>query len=142
MQQQTQGKRWVGKGKMLHTGTMAFDSAIGFAMRRYTNPDESLLVSLGITAAETAAWFFAPTVMWTYTGLQLAKAAGSAIQNYRLQSYEEQFAKNARLGIIGGNFQDTDFAYTSRQRGLMAIQQSRLNARSALANEARSLHRF
>ena len=38
---------------------------------------------------------------------------------------------------FGGNFVDTQNAYTMRQRGLQAIQNNGINARSVLGNEAR-----
>lgn len=38
--------------------------------------------------------------------------------------------------IMGGGFRDTEATATMRQRGVMAIQNSRLNARSMLGNEA------
>lgn len=53
------------------------------------------------------------------TGLQGAK------------SFRGDFGK----GIFGNTYVDTEAAATSRQRGVMAIQNSRLNARSILGNE-------
>lgn len=42
---------------------------------------------------------------------------------------------------FGGNFNDTQQAYTMRQRGVQALQQSKMNARSVLGSEARTYHR-
>lgn len=42
---------------------------------------------------------------------------------------------------FGGNFNDTQQAYTMRQRGVQALQQSKMNARSVLGSEARTFHR-
>ena len=42
--------------------------------------------------------------------------------------------------IMGMGFRDNTVAMTSRQRGVMAIQNSRLNMRSALGNEAAGIH--
>lgn len=41
--------------------------------------------------------------------------------------------------IMGGGFRDNEVAATSRQRGVMAISNSRLNARSALGSEASAM---
>jgi hypothetical protein len=43
-------------------------------------------------------------------------------------------------GVMGMGFKDNAVAATSRQRGVMAIQNSRLNARSALGSEAAMLN--
>ena len=43
-------------------------------------------------------------------------------------------------GVMGMGFKDNVVAATSRQRGVMAIQNSRLNARSALGSEAAMLN--
>jgi len=42
---------------------------------------------------------------------------------------------------FGGNFRDSSNAATMRQRGLQAIQQNGMNARSVLGSEARSYYR-
>lgn len=41
---------------------------------------------------------------------------------------------------FGGNYLDTHNAATMRQRGVQAMQASKLNARSVLGSEARSFH--
>lgn len=51
------------------------------------------------------------------------------------QSFQGQLYKPT----MGMGYKDTEVAATSRQRGVMAIQNSRLNARSALGNEAAPL---
>lgn len=71
----------------------------------------------------------------------IAKAAGSATQAYM----EESRHGNARIqkyykGNFGGDFRDSQGSYTMRQRGVAAIQQSKLNARGVLGSEARSFH--
>ena len=42
---------------------------------------------------------------------------------------------------MGGNFQDSQAGYTSRQRALQAITSSQMQARSAIGNEAMLFHR-
>jgi hypothetical protein len=43
-------------------------------------------------------------------------------------------------GVMGMGYRDNTVAATSRQRGVMAIQNSRLNARSVLGSEAGAMH--
>lgn len=59
---------------------------------------------------------------------------GVGLENAKVtsQAYKHQF---------GGNFQDSDNAYTMRQRGIQAIQNNGLNTRSVLGSEARRYFR-
>ncbi len=41
---------------------------------------------------------------------------------------------------FGGNYKDTQQAYTMRQRGVQAMKASKMNARSVLGSEARTFH--
>lgn len=43
-------------------------------------------------------------------------------------------------GGFGGGYQDTEQAATMRQRGVQALQESKMNARSVLGSEARTFH--
>lgn len=45
-------------------------------------------------------------------------------------------------GVMGQRYVDNSVAATSRQRGVMAISNSRLNARSALGSEAAAMHAY
>jgi hypothetical protein len=139
--EQENKKRWY-QGKVFNGSMGVFDFGLTYADRQKQNPNENKLVSAGIAGASAAAWMYIPGIMWAKTALDMGKGAGMAIGSYRKQAYGKQFAAVENRGVIGGEFQDTAFGATSRQRGLQAIQNSRLNARSALANEARSLHRF
>jgi hypothetical protein len=58
------------------------------------------------------------------SGINLAKDAGKSLQG--------TIAKP----LFGMGYKDTEAAATSRARGVMAIQNSQLNARSALGSEA------
>lgn len=118
------------------------DGALDFAIRRYTNPEEHIMVSAAKSAGTAAAWMIAPSVMWGVTGVQLARAAGNMVGQYQKESYEKQITGGLARPNFGGEFQDTEMGYTMRQRGVAAMQSSRMNARSALMNEARSLHRM
>lgn len=135
----TRGMRRLGGGAM---GFGAVDAALEFGFRRSANPDENMMVSVGAAGATAAAWMFLPGVMWAKTAFDVSKGVGTAMDGFRRSSYEQQLSANDNIGRIGGNFMDTEYGATSRQRGMQAIQGSRLNARSALSNEARSLHRF
>lgn len=134
-------KRWY-QGKAFNGSMGVLDFGLTYADRRKYHGDESKLISGGIAAASAAAWMYVPGIMWAKTAVDVAKSGGEMMAGYRRQSFEEQFSANDNRGMIGNGFQDTEIGYTSRQRGLNAIQNSRLNARSALANEARSLHRL
>lgn len=118
------------------------DGAIDFAIRRSENPDGNIGVQFMQSAMTATAWAVAPTLMWGVTALELANGAGKMMTSAKRAAYESQFAEAGRLGVIGGNFNETGFTYTSRQRAMQAIQSSRLNVRSALGGEAKSLHRF
>lgn len=67
------------------------------------------------------------------------EAGYSAYRNHDLYGKGE-IAKYYKSNF-GGQYQDTQQAYTMRQRGVQAMQASRMNARSVLGSEARSLHR-
>ena len=72
-------------------------------------------------------------------GPPLARAAVSGIPSaFRQQesNYNQLMRPN-----LGGNYQDTQQALTMRQAGVQAIQQSKMNARSALGTEASRMHR-
>jgi hypothetical protein len=53
-----------------------------------------------------------------------------------VQSYRGQINK----GVMGMGYRDNTVAATSRARGVQAIQNSRLNARSVLGSEAGAMH--
>lgn len=85
-----------------------------------------------------AAESVVPGAFWLST---IGSVAGGATQAY----IEEKRHGNARIqkhyrGNFGGEFRDSQGSYTMRQRGVAAMQQSKLNARSVLGSEARSFH--
>jgi hypothetical protein len=70
----------------------------------------------------------------TKMGMELMKGGGEfALEGYK--SFQGSLYKPA----MGMGYRDTEVAATSRARGVMAIQNSRLNARSALGSEASSM---
>lgn len=142
MEQQTK-KRWYqtkGFNQAMNIGGGALDFGFTYYDQRQKGHGVAFSALAGGTVA--AAWAFLPGLMWAKTALDMGKAAGGAMESIRRDAWEKQFAANDMRGVIGNGFVDTEMGATSRQRGLQAIQASRINARSALANEARSLHRF
>ncbi|MNQ34605.1 hypothetical protein D3C85_480680 [compost metagenome] len=94
--------------------------------------------SVAIAAGETALYGLLPGVAFARDMYGLAKGVGES------GVFDRSSAQAKRMSMYsqGGNwnYQDTQQAATMRQRGLDAIQQSRMNARSAMGREARSLH--
>jgi hypothetical protein len=126
-----------------HTGAIAMgalNGGIEYYTRRREHPDESKLISAGVAGSIAAAWYLVPHLMWLKTGADMVTAGAEAIDTLKINA-RDNLAKRGQANF-GGNFQDTDTGATARQRGMQAIMSSRLNARSALSNEARSLHRF
>lgn len=86
-------------------------------------------------------------VMTLWTAYDIAKS-GATIINEAIVKPAVSFAKDARKSYVGQikkapmgmGFVDNTVANTSRQRGVMAISNSRLNARSVLGNEAANIH--
>lgn len=68
----------------------------------------------------------------------VAKAATESYIDYRRygQSKMQQYYRPG----FGGQYNDTQQAYTMRQRGVQAMQASKMNARSVLGSEARTFH--
>lgn len=129
-----------GRGTLGKIGLGAIDGGLEYYFRRKENPDESQLVSLGVAAATSAAWYFLPHVMALKMGYDITKSGSEAIMALK-DAKHDQLKYNGTANF-GGFFMDSDTGYTARQRAMNAIQNSRLNARSTLGSEARSLHRF
>lgn len=130
----------LGKLGKVGMGLAVFDGAMEYRYRQNENPGESGLHSFAAAAMTTAAWTVAPGFTAGYEaikfGKQLGESQGNAQREWRRSAWDRSRA------TFGGNFQDTQIGATMRQRGVQAIQESRLQAHSHLANEARSLHRF
>lgn len=81
---------------------------------------------------------FAGPVGWAMLGYDLMNLAAIGVKSAvnmagdAVQSFKGSIDKPA----FGGGYRDNTVAATSRQRGVMAIQNSRLNARSVLGSEA------
>lgn len=86
---------------------------------------------------QTAAKFAGP-VGWVMMAYDVGKLAGQGVANGidlakdAMKSFQGSIYKPA----FGMGYRDNEIAATSRARGVMAIQNSRLNARSVLGSEA------
>lgn len=70
----------------------------------------------------------------TKMGIELMKGGGElAVEGYK------SFQGSLYKPTMGMGYKDTEVAATSRARGVLAIQNSRLNARSALGSEASAM---
>ena len=99
--------------------------------------------SNGEAVVKGAAWYvaekFVPGAMMLPVLVDVAKAGYEMYHEDKL--YGQGKIQQYYRGNFGGNFQDTQQAYTMRQRGVQALQQSKMNARSVLGSEARTFHR-
>lgn len=99
--------------------------------------------STGEAVVKGAAWYaaekFVPGAMLLSTLVDVGKAGYEMYHDDKL--YGQGRIQQYYRGNFGGNFNDTQQAYTMRQRGVQALQQSKMNARSVLGSEARTFHR-
>lgn len=123
----------------------AMDAAdIGSTFVDSRKKGKGFIGSAASAAGQQALWMFAPAMMWTNVGLDLAKAGrdgmiayGSGAGKVYAGRQERQYSHN--LG--GGSFLDTQTNATMRQRGMTAIQQSGQNLNSVFGGEARTYFR-
>lgn len=126
-------------GGVLGVGMGVIDGGMTYYDRRSEHPDESKLTSAAFAAGNVALWAFLPGVAMAKEAFDITRTMGqSGMFNHHLWE-----GKALGRNDIGGswNYQDTQQAATMRQRGVDAISQSRMNARSALGGEARALFR-
>lgn len=87
-----------------------------------------------LRGASTAGW-----IMLAHdVALGVGRLAGAGIKT--AFGAAQSTLGSINKGVMGMGFKDNAVAATSRQRGVMAIQNSRLNARSALGSEAAMLN--
>lgn len=92
-------------------------------------------------AFDFAAWSVAPEVMTGVMFAGMAKSIGQAAAGVSKnvgQNMSKAYGNS--LGFYS-TYNDTQNAYTMRQRGLQAIQRNGMNARNVLGSEARMFHR-
>lgn len=126
-------------GSIMGVGLGVIDGGMTYYDRRSEHPDESKLTSAAFAAGNVALWTFLPGVAFAKEAYGMAKVAGQSGM-FNPHQYESRYIGRNDMGG-SWNYQDTQQAATMRQRGMEAISQSRMNARSALGGEARSLHR-
>lgn len=90
----------------------------------------------GMMGAAAGAFFGGVAGEWVggYLGGVLGEKAG------HLAQYAQNAVREGMHFQAGGDYVDTEVAYTQRQRAAMEIGQSVLNARQYLGKEARMLH--
>lgn len=97
----------------------------------------------GSAVASGAFWYAADIVLpgsWALPMLaDMTTAAATGYQDHK--KYGAGKKDKLYRANFGGNFQDSEQGATMRQRSMQAINESRMNARSILGSEARSLHR-
>ena len=122
-------------------GSGFVNHAIGVAMNtgmELANPNNSV----GDALVRGAFWFGAEALIPGFS--QLHMMGGLAKAGVELHMDHKRYGKGKiqkyyRPGF-GGSYNDTQNAYTMRQRGVQAMQASKMNARSVLGSEARSFH--
>lgn len=101
----------------------------------------------GLGSAAKVAGYATPGVniaMLAWTAVDLTKMgleATKAIPGFTRDALNS-FKGGIQKPVMGSRYVDNSVAATSRQRGVMAIQNSQLNMRSALGNEAAGLHAY
>ena len=129
----------IGIGKMIAGGT-----AVGFGYSDYrnrVNEGESRGAAFAKSTAEQALWFVpgGTTIMTAKLAADMMPMMGKGIAiGGRAQASRQNAAYRSGFG---GNFVETQGAYTMRQRGKQAIENSMSNTRSVLGSEARAYHR-
>lgn len=118
------GQHAIGMGMAVGMGVMSSNGNMG----------EAILKGAGMYALEAVV----PGAFMVNTVADMGGAAATAYIDHK--RYGNARIQKYYRGNFGGNFQDTQAGYTMRQRGVQAIQQSKLNARSVLGSEARSFH--
>jgi hypothetical protein len=114
------------------------DALANFGMNRAQGMDVKDAAVKGL--GQSVAW----NLVGAYGNLMLlggAAMAGGALYQAGRAKWDRTVAKNYSSGVLGGNYIDTKQALTMRQAAVQAIQESRINGRQVLGNEASFMHR-
>jgi len=110
-----------------------------FTYRQYKKEGKTDAEATTMAAVQFIGWQVAAPIMWgslaIEVGKPLAQAAGMALRNNRAyvsKAYEANF---------GGNYIDSQQAYTMRSAGIANISRSRASLEGSLGNEAKSYYR-
>lgn len=98
-------------------------------------PERSWLEAGVAGAAKAAVFYYLPVLTIGYELAKVTPQIGGALGAISRRNY------NPAAPNLGGGLVDSAAKATMRQRGIQAIQQSRLHARSVLGNEARRISR-
>jgi hypothetical protein len=99
--------------------------------------------SAAIKAVASNIMWAIPGMGWVQAGMIISELTPSLIKGAAAGG-QRQAARQSRAyrANFGGYYTDTQNAYTMRQRGVQAIENNRLNTRSVLGSEARTLARY
>lgn len=130
-------------GSMGGLATLALTAGFTYSdYRNRVNEGESPTAALAKAGAMQALWMvpgMTPILLAGMAG-DMLKGSGSMIAS----AGGAQAAKQGKAykANFGGNYFDTQNAYTMRQRGTQAISNNQMNVRSVLGSEARTLYRY
>lgn len=99
--------------------------------------------STGQALVKGVGWYIAEQYVTGAMMLPMLVDVGKGIYNAKHEHDlygKGQLAKYYKAGF-GSGFNDNYATATMRQRGVQALQQSKMNARSVLGSEARAFHR-
>jgi hypothetical protein len=110
-----------------------------------TSKDEGDSTGVAVlkTIGSQALWAFAPELAGIAMVGDIGKALVEGGKAYA-KGYGNQLARaqnRTYRANFGGRFIDTQNAYTMRQRGLQAMEQSGMNIQQVLGSEARTYYR-
>ncbi len=135
----TATKKALGSGK----GIKGFVGAIGINFALNVALGEPVPQAMKNSVTRDLIWdaamVVAPGLAWGYMGLQVGMALGKWGYN-TARKFESQ-NKARRRGDMNFNYTDTEQAATMRQAAVQRIQESKINARTALGKEAQLMHR-
>ena len=137
------GPRLKAFSSVLHKhGLKGFGSFFGMelAFRTMSGELREHPASAVLHAASTAALFTAFPEYFLFTvlkgGAQALVSGGYAFSYSQQMKYRSYTSRQ-----IGGTYRDNQLSLTMRQRGIAEIQSAKMNARSALGQEALMMHR-
>lgn len=146
----TKRRRETALGGAMALAGAGFDGISTYMTDQAENPEHSQAFSMAKGAAVGAAWLLAEPLMWGITVGGMAKTGAELLYNEaqeqdtlkrELNLQTRQDATGGNHGTIGGQFQDSQQAYTMRQRQMDLLRQHRMSTEAALGSEARQLHR-
>ena len=110
-----------------------------FSYKSYKDQGNSEGAALAKAGVEAAGWAVAPWAMGAKTAADIGGAAILGLSGVGKQ--QGKTLSSAYKANFGGNYVDTQNAYTMRQRGMQAIQNNSMNVHSVMGSEARMMAR-